>query len=398
MPPLNSLNSDAEVRNAQARSKAYKLSAGGSLYLEIMPSGARYWRWKYRYAGKEKRLALGVYPAVSLKQARAERDKARLLLATGSDPSLRKQVAKLRGRLEAERTFEVTAREWLALQKAKLAKSTFEKAVWTFEKLAFPWLGKIPMAAIEPADVLATLRRVEMRGRHETTHRLKQRIAQVFRYAIVIGICKTNPASELKDALAPVVSTKRAAVTDPAQIKQLMVAIGGYEGGLVVSTALKVAPYVFVRPGELRRAEWTEFDFDRAEWRIPAAKMKMREEHIVPLSSQVIELLASLRPLTGGSRYVFPSIRSSREPMSNNTINAALRRLGYDKETMTGHGFRALASTRLNEMGWAPDVIERQLAHSERNKVRAVYNRSAYLTQRRQMMQTWADYLDGLRI
>jgi integrase len=245
--------------------------------------------------------------------------------------------------------------------------------------------------------MLAVLRRIEARGAHETAHRTKQRAGQVFRYAIATGRAKHDPTADLKGALSPVSVKSRAAITDPAKVGELLRAIDGYTGGLVARCALKLAPLVFVRPGELRQAEWPEFDLDKAEWRIPAGKMKMREEHIVPLSPQAVAILRELHPLTSRGRFVFPGERSPTRPMSENTVNAALRRMGFDKDTMTGHGFRALASTRLNELGWAPDVIERQLAHAERNKVRAAYNRAQYLTERRKMMQAWADYLDGLR-
>lgn len=388
---------DTAIRKAVPRLKPFKLAGGGGLYLEVMPNGSRYWRLKYRFAGKEKRLALGVYPEVPLRKAVSRRDEARSLLQDGKDPSMERQVEKLRSRVAAENTFEAVARAWLEMQRQKLAASTFAKAQWTLETLAFPWLGKLPIPVIEPAHVLAVLRRVESRGKHETTHRLKQRIAQVFRFAIATGLARVNPVTELRDAIAPVVSVRRAAITDPGKIGQLLRDIDAYEGSFVVASALKLSPLVFVRPGELRRAEWSEIDIERAEWRIPAAKMKMRDEHVVPLSNQAIQILANLRPLTGGGRYLFPSVRTPREPMSNNTVNAALRRLGYDKLTMTGHGFRALASTRLNELGWSPDVIERQLAHAERNKVRAAYNRATYMKDRRQMMQVWANELDKMR-
>ena len=326
-----------------------------------------------------------------------ERDKARLKLHGGIDPSAQRQSKKLRSKLSGHSTFESIAREWLEKQRASLATSTFDKAVWTLETMAFPWIGKLPIEEIEPSDVLATLRRVESRGKHETTHRLKQRIAQVFRFAIASGLAKWNPVTELRDALTPITSKRRSAITDPEAVGRLLRDIDGYQGSFIVSCALKISPLVFVRPGELRRAEWAEVDFDRAEWRIPKEKMKMREEHIVPLSLQALAILRDLYPLTGHRQFLFPSIRTPREPMSSNTVNAALRRLGYDKETMTGHGFRALASTRLNEMGWKPDVIERQLAHVERNKVRAMYNRATYMTDRHEMMQQWADYLSNLR-
>jgi integrase len=389
---------DLAARTAKPAAKPYKLAAGAGMYLEVMPNGSKYWRLKYRIAGKEKRLALGVYPETTMKKAQDDRDKARIAIREGRDPSAERRTERVRKVVAAENTFEAITRAWLALQRKKLAPSTFDKATWTFETLAFPWLGRLAITEIEPTHVLGVLKKVEARGRHETAHRLKQRIAQVFRYAIALGIVRMNPATELRDALAPIVSTRRAAITDPTEIGRLLRDIDAYEGGFVVASALRLAPLVFVRPGELRRAEWTEIDIERAEWRIPAEKMKMRDEHVVPLSSQAVRIIEDLRPLTGRGLFLFPSVRTLRQPISNNTINAALRRLGYDKATMTGHGFRALASTRLNELGWSPDVIERQLAHVERNRVRAAYNRAAYLAERRKMMQAWADYLDSLRI
>ena len=271
------------------------------------------------------------------------------------------------------------------------------KAKWTLETLVFPWLGALPIATITAPDLLATLKRIESRGAHETAHRTKARCGQVFRYAIATGRATRDPAADLRGALAPVVSRNFSSITDADGVGELLRTIDRYSGQHVTRCALKLSPLVFVRPGELRRAQWSEIDFDKAQWRIPAARMKMREEHIVPLSEQALAVLRELHPLTGQGRYLFPSLRTLKEPMSENTVNAALRRMGYDKDTMTGHGFRALASTRLNEMGWAPDVIERQLAHAERNKVRAAYNRASYMAERGKMMQAWADYLDALR-
>lgn len=381
------------VQNA----KTGKHFDGGGLYLDVRANGSKYWRLKYRYSGKERLLAFGMFPEVSLAEARRRRSDARACLREGRDPGVVKRAEKVAMKVAEANTFEAVSREWLDTQKKKLSDSTFAKAEWTLEKLAFPWLGSRPIAAIIPADILATVRRVESRGANETAHRLKQRIQQVFRYAIATQRAERNPASELRDALKPVVSRRRAAITDPTSIGELLRDIEGYRGHLSTLCALKLAPLVFVRPGELRHAEWTEIDLEAAEWRIPAAKMKMREEHIVPLAPQALAILSEIQPLTGGRRYVFPGVRSVHEPMSENTVNAALRRLGYDKETMCGHGFRALASTRLNEMGFAPDVIERQLAHAERNKVRAAYNRAQHLSERRRMMLEWAGYLDGLR-
>jgi integrase len=393
------------IRNAKPGEKPKRLFDGAGMYLEVMPNGSRYWRLKYRYAGKEKRLALGVFPEVTLADARGLRDSAREALRAGLDPGAEKKATKVRAVLNAATTFEAIALEWLETQRAKLAASTFEKAQWMLVDTVFPWMGALPIAKIEAPEVLATLRRIEARGANETAHRTRERIAQVFRYAIATGRAKHNPVGDLRGALSPVVRTSRAAITDPAKVGDLLRAIDGYTGQFVTRCALKLAPLLFVRPGELRKMEWAELDLGKAEWRIPAAKMKMREEHIVPLAPQAVAILRDLEPLTGPdprrptriARYSFPSLRSGTEHMSENTVNAALRRLGFDKETMTGHGFRALASTRLNELGWAPEVIERQLAHAERNSVRAAYNRAQYMKERRQMMGAWADYLDGLR-
>jgi integrase len=384
------------ARNAKPREKPYKLAAGNGLYLEVLPTGARYWRLKYRYGGKEKRLALGVFPEVSLVAARESADKARALLRDGSDPSAKRKATKLAQRVASGNTFEAVGREWLAKQ-GHMAPATFEKAAWTLETHAFPWLGARPITAIAPPELLAVLRRVESRGKLETAQRLQQRCGQVFRYAIATGRAERDPAADLRGALATPKKQHRAALTDALKIGGLLRAIEGYSGNFVTLSALRLTPLVFLRPGEVRSAEWSEFDLDRAEWRIPAGKMKMRREHVVPLSKQAIAILRELQPLTGERRYVFPSLRTPKACMSEGTVNAALRRLGYAGTEMTAHGFRAMASTRLNEMGWSPDVIERQLAHVERNKVRASYNRAQYLEERRLMMQAWADYLDGLR-
>lgn len=386
-----------QVRNAKPAPKAQRLFDGGGLYLEVTPSGGRYWRWKYRFSGKEKLLALGVFPAVSLAEARQARDEAKKMQSTGVDPGAVRQAKKRVETLANENTFETVAREWLGLQEKKLSPATFAKAKWTLETLVFPWLGAVPVADITPPELLSVLRRIESRGANETAHRTKARCGQVFRYAIATGRATRDPSSDLRGALAPVISKSRAAITDPLKIGDLLRAIEAYPGGLIVRCALKISPMVFLRPGELRHAEWSEFDLENAEWRIPGKKMKMRVEHIVPLSKQAVQVLKEIEPFTGKRRYVFPSLRSPDRPMSANTINVSLRLLGFDKDTMTGHGFRALASTRLNEMGWAPDVIERQLAHAERNRVRAAYNRAQYLPERRKMMQAWADYLDSLK-
>jgi integrase len=384
-----------KIRAAKPHEKPYKLSDSGGLYLLVNPNNSLWWRLKYRFEGREKSLSLGVYPHVSLQQARSQRDEAKKSVANGVDPSAKRQAEKS----ATANTFEAVAREWLALQEKKLAPATFAKAIWTFETLAFPYIGSRPIAKLGAMDVLKVLKRIEGRGIHETAHRTRQRCAQVFRYAVQSGRAERDPTVDLKGALAPVKSEHHAAITEPVRIGELLRAIDGYTGHVITAYALKLAPLLFVRPGEFRHAEWSEFDLDGHEphWRIPAEKMKMGEQHVVPLSKQALVLLLELHLLTGSGQYVFPSLRGGSRCMSENTLNAALRRLGYTSDEMTGHGFRSLASTNLNEQGYHPDLIELQLAHAERNKVRAAYNQAQRLTERRKMMQSWADYLDGLR-
>ncbi len=388
---------DTAIRKVKPAAKPQRLFDGGGLYLEVSPAGGKLWRLKYRHGGKEKRLALGAYPDTGLANARDKREAARKLLAAGVDPAEQRKARKAAGEERAANSFAVIAAEWLALQKPRMAAATLDKAQWTFDEQVNPWIGSRPIAEIDAPEVLKLLRRIEQRGAHETAHRTKQRCGQVFRYAIATGRARHDPTADLRGALAPVVSTSRAAITDPLKVGDLLRAIATYQGSFVTKCALRLAPLVFVRPGELRKAEWTEIDLDGSQWRIPAARMKMREEHIVPLAPQAVAILRELHPLTGRGQYVFPSHRGTSRTMSENTVNAALRYMGFDKDTMCGHGFRALASTRLNEMGWAPDVIERQLAHAERNKVRAAYNRAQYLDERTRMMTAWADYLDALK-
>ncbi len=391
---------DAVIRATRPRDRAFKLYDEKGLFLLVVPEGGRRWRLKYRVGGREKLLALGTYPEVSLSQARQRRDEARGLVADGVDPSATRRVERDRARLAGDTTFERVALQWLDGQRHRLSDSTFQKHEWMLRDLLLPWLGSRPIAEIEAPELLATLRRTESRGKYESTHRAKQLAGRVFSYAIEHGLATRNPAADLgRDALRAAKVTHRAAITDPARVADLLRKIHGYSGQPATCAALKLAPLLFVRPGELRAAEWREFDLDseHPEWRVPAARTKMRAEHLVPLPAQAVAILRDLQPLTGHGRYVFPSVRTGARPLSENTINAALRSLGFDKHTMTGHGFRAMASTRLNEMGWAPDVIERQLAHAERNKVRAAYNRAQHIGQRRKMMQAWADYLDGIR-
>ncbi len=384
--------SDVLIRAVKPRDKPYKLSDERGLYLIVTPSGSRWWRFKYSLDGREKGLSIGVYPDVPLALARKRRDEARQLIASGIDPSAKRKAEKTaRGD-----TFKAIGDEWLALQEKKLAVATFAKATWILENLIYPRVGDRPITKITAQDLLAALRKIEVRGTHETAHRARQRCGQVFRYAVATGRAEHDITADLRGALAPVVSKNHAALTDPAEIGKLLRAIEGYRGSPTTAYALKIAPLTFVRPGELRHARWSEFDLDGAEWRIPGERMKMREQHIVPLARQAVELLRELRSISGRSDYVFPSLRSASRPMSENTVNAALRRLGYSKDEMTGHGFRSLASTLLNEQGWHPDLIELQLAHAERNKIRAAYNRAQRLSERKKMMQAWADHLDSL--
>lgn len=376
--------------------KRYKLTDEKGLYLEVAPSGGKWWRFKYRFAGKEKRLSLGVYPEVSLKEAREKRDDYRKQVANGIDPSdVRKAEKITQAGLES---FEYVAREWHSKFSSNWTEGHAARTLTRIENDVFPWLGKRNINEITAPELLTTLRRVENRGALETAHRINQICGQVFRYAIATGRAERDPSADLKGALPPTRVKHHSSITEPKQIGELMRAINAYSGSFVTGIALKLSALLFVRPGELRHAEWSEFDFENNEWRIPAEKMKMRELHIVPLSKQAIVLLEELQPLTGRAKYLFPSVRTNTRPMSNNTINAALRRLGYTKEQMTAHGFRSMASTILNEQGWNRDAIERQLAHSERDGVRAAYNYAQYLPERKKMMQTWADYLEQLAV
>lgn len=334
-----------------------------------------------------------MYPDVSLKVARERRDDMRKQLANGIDPSVKRRAEKAAG----ADSFEAVAREWFEKFSANWAETHSNKIIRRLEKDVFPWLGSRPVGQITPPDLLACLRRIEARGALDTAHRAHQNCGQILRYAIATGRAERDPAADLRGALPPVNGGHFASITDPAGIGALLRALDGYEGTLVARCALRFAPLVFVRPGELRKAEWSEFDLGNAEWRIPAERMKARVLHIVPLSAQAVAIMRELEPLTGSGRYVFTSLRTSSRPMSENTINAALRRLGYSGDQMTGHGFRSMASTLLNEQGWNRDAIERQLAHGERDEVRAAYNYAQHLPERRKMMQSWADYLDGLR-
>jgi integrase len=386
--------SDRAIRNAKPRAKPYKLADERGLYLLVNAAG-KYWRHDYRFDGKRKTLALGVYPDVPLKLARERRDDARRQVADGIDPGhARKAVKAARSGAES---FEVIAREWHAKRVPTWSDSTAEKNIVHLQQDVFPWLGSRPASEIDAPELLAMLRRIESRGAIETAHRVHQMCGQVFRYAVATGRAQRDPSGDLRGALTPVRSKHHASIIEPDAVGGLLRAVEGYRGSYIVRAALRLASLLFVRPGELRAAEWTEFDLERAEWRIPAAKMKMRADHLVPLSTQTIAIIRELHPLTGSGRYLFPGERTRDRPMSENTVNAALRRLGYQKDEMTGHGFRSTASTLLNEQGWHRDAIERQLAHAERNNVRAAYNFAEHLPERKKMMQSWADYLDVLK-
>jgi len=389
---------EADIRKIKAQDSTRRLSDSCGLYLEVSPSGGKYWRYKYRFQGKEKRLALGVYPRVTLKQARTARDDARRLLDKGNDPGQARKAEKAaRNELNTD-CFRGVALEWFEKFSPNWAESHADKIERRLELDLFPWLGNRPIRQIAAPELLAVIRRIEARGALETAHRALQNAGQVFRYAIATGRAERDPSRDLRGALPPPKERHHPSITEPKAIGALLRAVYGYQGHNVTRCALKLAPLTFVRPGELRRAEWAEVDLEKAEWRIPGEKMKSRVPHVVPLSRQVLEVLRELQPLTSSGRYLFPGLRSVSRPMSENTVNGALRRLGYSKDEMTGHGFRSMASTILNERGWNRDAIERQLAHGERDAVRAAYNYAEHLPERRKMMQGWADFLDSLRI
>jgi integrase len=394
---------DIKIRSAKPRGKSYKLFDSGGLYLEVTSAGGKYWRWKYRFAGKEKRLAFGVYPDVGLKAAREKRDSARQHIANRVDPGEARRAEKL-AHADAE-SFEAIAREWHTKFSPGWVASHGDRILRRLERDVFPWLGKRPIGEIRAPEVLSMLRRIESRGALETTHRTMQNCGQIFRYAVATGRAERDPTGDLRGAFPPPKEKHHASIIEPKRIAELLRAIDAYQGYFATKCALRLAPLVFVRPGELRRAQWPEIDLEKAEWRIPAERMKMREQHIVPLARQAVEILVDLEPLTNrvfpsrpnASRYVFPSARTHERPMSENAVLAALRRMGYTKEEMTGHGFRSMASTLLHEQGWTHQAIERQLAHAERNSVSAAYNFAEHLPERRKMMQAWADYLDALK-
>lgn len=392
---------DTAIRSLKPREKPYKAADEKGLYLLVTPAGGRLWKLKFRtIVGTEKKLSLGTYPEISLRDARSRRDEARKQLANGIDPAEQKRQDIQAAKISAANTFSAVAEAFIAKNEREgLAANTIIKRRW-FVKILQKALGNRPISEIKPYDVLEAVRPFEAAKNDEKAHRALQFVGSVCRFAVANQLALVDPTRDLRGALARPKPKHLAAILDPDKVGELLRAMDGYEGqGLSITRiALQLSPYVFVRPGELRRAEWREFDFDRAVWRIPAEKMKARQEHVVPLSKQAIRLFKAAQALTGGGTYVFPSIRTSTKSMSENTVNAALRRLGFSGNEMTAHGFRAMASTLLNESGkWSSDAIERALAHKDRDSVRSAYHRGAHWAERVEMAQWWADYLDGLK-
>jgi integrase len=388
--------SDITIKKAKPSTKAIKLSDEKGLFLLVSPTGGKWWRLKYRYDGKEKLLSMGTYPEVSLKDARQRRDDARKLLANGIDPGENRKIQKAAKSEKSANSFEIVAREWFVKFKPGWAATHSDKIIKRLENDVFPWLGDRPIAEITAPELLQCLRRIEGRGALDTAHRAHQNCGQVFRYAVQTGRAVRDPSSDLRGALPSAKREHYASITEPKAVAELLRAIDGFRGTFVVQCALKLAPLFFVRPGELRKAKWKDFDFEKAEWRYLVTKTKT--EHLVPLASQAAAILRELRALTGHGEYVFPG-RDPQKPMSSAAVNAALRRMGYDTKTeITGHGFRAMARTILHqEIGIAPEVIEHQLAHRVPDALGTAYNRTKFLPERRRMMQAWADYLDKLK-
>ncbi len=388
--------SDLQIKSAKPAVKPQRMFDGGGLYLEVSPSGGKLWRMKYRIDGKEKRLSLGTYPEIGLKAARSSRDKARTLLAQGIDPSAQKKAQKAAKADRNANSFEVVAREWFDKFKPTRSEGHTSKIIARLERDIFPWIGGKPISTVTAPDVLSVLRRIESRGAIETAHRAKGDISQIMRYAIATGRAERDPCPDLKGALAPSVPKHFAAILDPKEVGAFLRTMDNYTGTLTVRVALKLAPLLFCRPGELRQMKWSEINLDQAEWRYLASKTKTK--HLVPLAHQAVEALRELNPLTGRHEYVFTG-HDPKRPMSGNTINAALRRMGFDTQNeITGHGFRAMARTILAEqLHVKPEVIEHQLAHKVADPLGGAYNRTTFLRERKEMMQQWADYLDKLR-
>ena len=389
---------DTAIRKAKPDAKPYKMGDGGGLFLLVKPNGSKWWRWKYRrpVTGAENLLSMGTYPEVGLADARARRDEARKLVAAGTDPGEQRKAEHAAKVESVATTFAAVGEELLTIRAAKLAQGTSVRERRILEKYLVPYVGGRPIADVSAPELLAALRKLENKGTIETAHRARVLASQVFRYAIATGRAQRDPAADLRGALVQPESGHFASLTEPAEVAPLLRAIHDYEGTPVVAAALKLAPLVFVRPGELRRARWADIDLESAEWRFVASKT--RQPHIVPLASQAVEILRALQPLTGRGEYVFPGMRGKGRPMSEAAVNAALRRMGFDGDTITGHGFRAMARTILDEvLGFRPDYIEHQLAHAVRDPNGRAYNRTSHIAERRKMMQAWADYLDELR-
>ena len=382
------------MRAVKATEKAQKLFDGNGLFLFVSPTDTKSWRLKYRFQGKEKLLTLGTYPQTSLKEARERAADARKQLDGGIDPG---EVKKEEQQAADPITLEQVAREWYEKQLPAWSKRHSEDVMERLEKNIFPFLGDRPIAEVNAPDLLTVLRRIEARGAIETAHRVRGICSLFFRYAVATSRAERDPAADLKGAITNRIPKPRAAITTPDEVGALMRAIDGFAGTYTVKCALQMCALTFCRPGEVRTAEWTEFDFKENLWRIPGNKMKMRMDHLVPLSRQALDILEELRQLTGSGKYLFPSIRTIERPISDMTLIAGLRRMGFEKDEMSAHGFRAMASTLLNEQGYSADVIEKQLAHSPINKIRGIYNRAEYLPERRKMMQAWADYLVELQ-
>jgi len=385
---------DQKIKNAKPGPKPQKLSDGEGLHLYITTKGQKYWRYSYRFAGKQKTLSLGVYPAVGLKDARKARQDAKGVLTCGDDPGFVKKIEKgIRG-WDTDNDFANIATEWALKQTWSDSYRTTQQT--RLDKDILPFIGQRPIDQITAREILITCKRVEDRGAIETAHKVKRICSQVFRYALGLGLVESDPARDLKQVLAPVDTMHRAALTDPKDVGGLMRAIHGFTGTPIVRAVLLFSIYTFPRPFEARHAEWSEVDFDAAMWRIPGEKMKMKRLHIVPLSRQAVQTLKEIHPLTGNKQYIFPGTRDNGKVISENTANASLRRLGFTQTEQTHHGFRATASTLLHELGWATEIIEMQLSHVDKNEVRRAYNHAKYLPQRTEMMQAWADYLDEL--
>ena len=393
MPPTNKLT-EVKIKNAKPNGKIQRHADGGGLYLEVSVAGGKHWRMKYRVDGKEKRLSFGPWPGVSLQEARDKREDAKRMLRESRDPGMEKKKAK------AEReapTFQDIALEFVEKQREVWAPSHTRTVEGRLRLDVFPAFGKRPIAQVTPQDVLVMLRKIEERRAFETASRVLGFCSLIFKYAVSLGLVDSDPCRDLRPALKPYTRGQLAAITKPKEVGALMLAIDDYQGSLVVRSSLLFSALTFCRPGEIRHAEWTEIDFDEELWTIPAEKMKGRVEHKVPLARQTLEVLHGIRPYTGNGKYVFPSPRSGNRPLSENGVLTALRNMGYTKEQMTAHGFRSMASTLLNELGHRPDAIEAQLAHKGADRIRAVYNRAEYMKERSNLMQAWADYLDGLK-